>query len=115
RKRGNMESSHHSLPDYRIASVRPRQLWRRCYDDGTTKRGGAMMRAVVAAAAVFAMNGNAAVAQTSPASAPYPSKPIRFIIPFVPGGAGDAVMRIVGQKLTDTWGQPSIMDNRAGA
>src|SRR5258707_15668345 len=45
----------------------------------------------------------------------YPSKPIRFIIPFSPGGSGDAIMRIVGQKLTEAWGQAAIIDNRAGA
>src|SRR4051812_23182317 len=45
----------------------------------------------------------------------YPSKPIRIIVPFSPGGAGDTLMRFAGQKLTDAWGQPSIVDNRAGA
>jgi tripartite-type tricarboxylate transporter receptor subunit TctC len=77
------------------------------------------MRVRLAAAAVLvAMNGSAAVAQTAAANAQvqaFPSKPIRFIIPFSPGGAGDAIMRIVGQKLTEAWGQSSIMDNRAGA
>lgn len=45
----------------------------------------------------------------------YPSKSVRFIIPFAPGGGADQVGRLLGQKLTDVWGQPVIIDNRAGA
>ena len=77
-----------------------------------------MMRAVAAAAVLLAMSVSAAMAQTTApgaAARAYPSKAIRFIIPFSPGGSGDAIMRIVGQKLTEAWGQSSIMDNRAGA
>ncbi|HEX2827294.1 MAG TPA: tripartite tricarboxylate transporter substrate binding protein [Burkholderiales bacterium] len=45
----------------------------------------------------------------------YPSKPIRLIIPFPPGGATDALGRNVVQRLTETLKQPIIADNRAGA
>ena len=45
----------------------------------------------------------------------YPVRPVRIIVPFSPGGATDIVTRIVGQKLTDTWGQTIVVDNRAGA
>jgi tripartite-type tricarboxylate transporter receptor subunit TctC len=45
----------------------------------------------------------------------YPSKPIRFIVPFPPGGATDTFARILGQKMTDSWGQQVVIDNRAGA
>jgi tripartite-type tricarboxylate transporter receptor subunit TctC len=45
----------------------------------------------------------------------YPAKPIRWIAPFPPGGPVDLLARTVGQKLSEAWGQPVIIDNRAGA
>lgn len=45
----------------------------------------------------------------------YPSKPIRFVVGFTAGGASDITARIVGQKLSEHFGQPVIIDNRAGA
>jgi len=45
----------------------------------------------------------------------YPSKPIRWIVPFPPGGSTDLLARVVGQKLTESWGQQVIVDNRGGA
>lgn len=44
----------------------------------------------------------------------YPGKPVRFIIPFAPGGYTDILARTLGQKMADSWGQPFIMDNRPG-
>ena len=45
----------------------------------------------------------------------YPAKPIRLIVPFPPGGSTDILGRTLGQKLTEAWGQPIIIDNRGGA
>ncbi|MDP1717252.1 MAG: tripartite tricarboxylate transporter substrate binding protein [Burkholderiales bacterium] len=61
----------------------------------------AVAGAVFAATAVSAQN--------------FPSKPVRVIVPFSAGGATDIVTRIVGQKLSEAWGQSIVVDNRAGA
>ena len=52
----------------------------------------------------------------SPAAAQtFPSRPVRLVVPQTPGGASDALARIVAQRLQDKWGQPVVVDNRAGA
>ena len=53
--------------------------------------------------------GSGAQAQT------YPSKPVRIIVPYPPGGGTDLVARFIAQKLTDSLGRQMIVDNRAGA
>lgn len=45
----------------------------------------------------------------------FPVKPVRIIVPQTPGGASDALARIVGQKLSEKWGQPVVIENRSGA
>ena len=45
----------------------------------------------------------------------WPTKPVRFIVPFPPGGATDISARLIGQKLGDMWGQTVVIENRGGA
>jgi tripartite-type tricarboxylate transporter receptor subunit TctC len=45
----------------------------------------------------------------------YPSKPIRLVVPFPPGGPNDIIGRVLGQKMQELLGQLVIIDNRAGA
>ena len=52
---------------------------------------------------------------TSVAAQTYPNKPIRFIVPQAAGGSTDILSRTVGQKLSEAFGQPVVMDNRPGA
>lgn len=56
------------------------------------------------------------LAPTPPSAAqPYPNKPIRFVIPFPPGSFSDVSGRLAGQKLSESMGQPVVMDVRPGA
>lgn len=59
--------------------------------------------------------GIAALTIAQAAAQAYPTKPVRFIVPFTPGGGADLIGRVVGQKLGELWGQQVIVDNRAGA
>src|SRR5687767_9186192 len=56
----------------------------------------------------------AAVSATREAP-PYPSKPVRFIVPFAPGGGNDVIARLIGSKLSESWNQQIVVDNRPGA
>jgi tripartite-type tricarboxylate transporter receptor subunit TctC len=63
----------------------------------------------VAAGAVVSISSTIARAQT------YPSRPIRFIVPFPPGGVSDIIARQMSQWLSDRLGQPFVIENRGGA
>ena len=49
------------------------------------------------------------------ADAAYPTKPIRLIVPYAPGGGNDTMARAIGAKLSAAWNQQVIIDNRPGA
>lgn len=49
------------------------------------------------------------------ATAAFPEKPVRLIVPFPPGGGGDSVARVLSKKLTEMWGQALVIDNKPGA
>src|SRR5688500_12545310 len=55
-----------------------------------------------------------ALASTAAQSQDFPTKPIRLLVPFAPGGFVDTAARIVGQKLHEHWGQQVIVENRPG-
>jgi tripartite-type tricarboxylate transporter receptor subunit TctC len=58
---------------------------------------------------ILALVANASLAQE------YPSRPVRLVVPFPPGGGVDATARVLGQKLTEAWRQQFVTDNRTGA
>jgi tripartite-type tricarboxylate transporter receptor subunit TctC len=69
------------------------------------------LRIAVAAAAALVC-GSALAADAAP---DYPNRPVRWVVPFTPGASNDILARLIGQKLTEAWGQQFVIDNRAGA
>src|SRR3977135_172206 len=45
----------------------------------------------------------------------FPSKPVRFVVPYAAGGSGDLLSRLLGNKLSSMWGQQVVIDNKPGA
>jgi tripartite-type tricarboxylate transporter receptor subunit TctC len=70
--------------------------------------GAVALAIVVSPAAKGAAQGDAPAAR-------YPEKPIRVIVPFAPGGGLDLTARVIGQKITEKWGQNFVIDTRPGA
>jgi tripartite-type tricarboxylate transporter receptor subunit TctC len=70
---------------------------------------GRYFNLALAASALFALATNPATA------ADFPARPVRLVVASSPGGALDVLARLVSPKLTDKWGQPVVVDNRAGA
>ena len=56
-----------------------------------------------------------ALAPVCAAAQAFPTKPIRIVVPYTPGGTSDILARVIGQKVIDAWGQPVVVDNKPGA
>jgi tripartite-type tricarboxylate transporter receptor subunit TctC len=74
-----------------------------------TTRIGSLLTAAAAAAVLIAAPAIAHAAEQ------FPSKPVRLIVPYAPGGATDITARLLQTGISELWGQPVIVDNRAGA
>jgi len=55
------------------------------------------------------------IAPLSVVAQSWPSKPVRLVVPYSPGGSGDIMARAIAQRLTESWGQAVVVENRAGA
>src|SRR3954469_2733063 len=79
------------------------------------RREGAMTSASrLLAPLVLAMLAGDIAAAAEDTSATFPNRPIRIIVPFPAGGPSDIVARLIGQKMSEDWGQPVVIDNRPG-
>jgi tripartite-type tricarboxylate transporter receptor subunit TctC len=115
-----LPSGHGSVQETVYSSQPPLRVTGRCYFNlfdfgfaGLRKRKASMNAfrrcSLVLLASVWGLLPLSAWSQN------YPTKPIRVIIPFSPGGVQDQIVQLVGPKLTEAWGQQVLMDHRPGA
>lgn len=76
----------------------------------TNDAGIATSRPARALTVVLGLLGAAATALAQP----WPSRPVRIVVPYAPGGGGDQIARLLAPPLADAWGQPVVVDNRPG-
>lgn len=73
-----------------------------------------MIRYLRQVASLFIIAGASLASQVA-AAAEWPSRPVKIVLPYPPGGASDVTARLLGVKLTQAWGQPVVIENRPGA
>ena len=81
----------------------------------STKKITAIAAATASAIAALVMAQPAFAQATAPASGAWPSKPIKVVVPYPAGGYYDVVARVLGPRMTDSLGQPVVVENRVGA
>ena len=73
------------------------------------------IRALTVALLIFALVVLALAPFERAAAQDFPSRPVRFVVPYAAGGSGDLLARLLGNKLASIWGQQVVVDNRPGA
>jgi tripartite-type tricarboxylate transporter receptor subunit TctC len=69
----------------------------------------------IKASAIVVLCMAACTAVNAPLAQTYPARPVHIVTPYPPGGGGDLLARVFGDRLSRTWGQPVVVDNRPGA
>src|SRR5262245_50393331 len=69
---------------------------------------------LLATVPALAMTAGVTLAQGAADVTTYPNRTVRLIVPFPPGGPADIIARFIGQKMSEAWGQPVVIENRAG-